>query len=225
MSRANAAESFGNPVNLGPSVNSKSGESGGQLSADRLTLVFRSDRRGGQGGLDLWMSERPAIDQPFGEAVNLGYGVNSRASETGPALSADGLTLIFHSSRSNGRGHDLWQSRRPDRNSPWANPRNMGSINSGGLENRPSLSSDGLTLVFTSDRRGGIGGADIWICTRAAEDQDFGEPKNLSPKLNTPRGEYVVLLMPDASTLLFLRDGELHHAPIKRPGSTLPMSE
>jgi hypothetical protein len=59
-----------------------------------LFIVFASDRPGGLGGVDLWECKRRDVDEPFGEAVNLGLSVNSENSELPGALSGDGLSLL-----------------------------------------------------------------------------------------------------------------------------------
>ena len=69
-----------------------------------LTLVFQSDRAGGQGSNDLWMSTRAASTKPFGEPVNLGPSVNSAADDARGCLSADSRTLYFTSQRPGGHG-------------------------------------------------------------------------------------------------------------------------
>ena len=94
------------PVNLGPTVNSRVGDTSPALSADGLTLLFVSMRPGGLGSHDLWMSTRTSVEEPFGEPVNLGSPLNSSAGDGGPALSADGRTFLFHSDRPGGEGGD-----------------------------------------------------------------------------------------------------------------------
>jgi Tol biopolymer transport system component len=110
-SRPGADRPWGQPAKLGPSVNSKNMENGPSLSADGLTLVFHSDRPGGQGSFDLWMSTRAGTTGPWGEPVNLGPSVNSRAGDAGSYLSADGQMLYFSSRRPGGHGgDDIWQA-------------------------------------------------------------------------------------------------------------------
>ena len=70
----------------------------------------------------------------------------------------------------------------------WGAPRNMGrAINSNGWESQPCMSADGMTLYFTSNRKGGFGGKDIWY-TRL-QDGMWSEPINLGPNINTPGNE------------------------------------
>jgi Tol biopolymer transport system component len=199
------SEPFGEPVNLGPTVNSEFFESGATLSADGRMLLFASTRPGGQGGLDIWTCTRPSPDEPFGEAVNLGPPVNSIYWETGPALSTDGLTLVFGSKRPNGYGHaDLWMSTRASSSEPFGEPVNLGpAVNTGVDDGRPALSADGLTLVFASNRPGSQGKSDIWACTRASSSDSFGEPFNLGPTVNSSAGEFDPALSADGLALLF----------------------
>lgn len=70
----------------------------------------------------------------------------------------------------------------------------------------PAVSSDGLTLYFTSDMPGGFGEYDIWKATRKSTADDFGRPVNLSSIINTPGREVMPLLRTD-SLLYFSSDG------------------
>ena len=110
-SRPRAGAPWGEPANLGPQINTEGRECGPCLSGDDLTLIFESNRMGGQGDFDLWMSARAATTKPFGRPVNLGASVNSKAYDRGACLSADGRTLYFHSNRPGGHGEgDIWQA-------------------------------------------------------------------------------------------------------------------
>ncbi|MFC1637128.1 hypothetical protein ACFL5Z_20085, partial [Planctomycetota bacterium] len=89
---------FGEPVNIGPTVNSPFWDSGPRISPDGLSLFFESDRPGGLGDLDVWMATREAIGEPWDEPVNLGPNINSPDSETAAAISPNGLELYFQRS-------------------------------------------------------------------------------------------------------------------------------
>lgn len=212
---------FANPVNLGPGVNSPDDELEAQISADGLTIIFRSNRPGGSGSWDLWMSQRAATDQQFENAVNLGNGINNKSTESSPVLSQDGLTLIFHSAQSGKNRDDLWMSQRADRDAPWGKRINLGpKVNSPSRENRPTLDADALTLVFSSNRPGGQGESDIWICTRPSKDQPFRRAFNPWPAINTSKNEYQVSL--SGRTLIFRRGSDFYQAQIKRPDINSP---
>ena len=117
--RESLAGRFSEPVNLGPTVNTSSYDAGPFLSANGLTLLFHSNRPNGEGREDLWMCMRASPTEPFGEPVNLGPTFNSNFEEGKPALSTDGLTLLFNASRPGGQGGwDLWTARIEQREFP-----------------------------------------------------------------------------------------------------------
>ena len=228
-SRPSAEAPWGKPVNLGAPVNTKACEWSPSLSADGLTLVYQDDRAGGQGHHDLWMSTRRGRTQAWDQPVNLGPPVNSPEPEREPCLSTDGLTLIF--TRRDGHGKDdLWMSSRPSAEAPWGEPVNLGApVNTKDAESEPSLSADGLTLVFTTDRAGGQGRYDLWMSTRAGPTKPFGEPVNLGPSVNSGGVDGGGCLSADGRTLYFNsnRPGghgghDIWQAPLLPPGAPLP---
>ena len=90
-------------------------------------------------------------------------------------------------------------------------PANLGAvINSPGFDGGPSISSDGLSLYFTSDRSGGSGGGDLWAASRARPTDPFGAPQNLGPGVNSPANEFAPSIAADGRSLYFDSD---------RPGS------
>jgi hypothetical protein len=107
------------PDNLGPLINSSSNEAGPAVSKDRLSLYFSSNRPGGLGFSDLFVSQRDSEQEPWGSPVNLGQVINSSADETTPSLSRDGHWLFFMSRRQGSlanaqgvTGFDIWVSYR-----------------------------------------------------------------------------------------------------------------
>jgi hypothetical protein len=162
--RASLSDPWRSPVNLGPTVNTSSGDTVPDISADGLTLFFASDRPGGEGGNDLWMTTRASVASPWEPPVNLGPTVNSSDGDGGPGISADGLTLFFASGRPGGEGGgDLWMTTRASLSDPWQPPVNLGpTVNTSSGEGVPDISADGLTLFFGSNRPGGFGNQDLW---------------------------------------------------------------
>jgi hypothetical protein len=128
------------PVNLG-AVNSPFNEQNVFLSKDELTLYFTSDRPGGLGDLDIWVSQRASVDSPWPPPVNLGPPINTPAADLAPNLSVDGHLLFFASSRPGGQGTtDIYVSRRSDPNDDfaWEDPVNVGApINTADQESAP----------------------------------------------------------------------------------------
>jgi hypothetical protein len=158
------------PVNLGPTINSPFGEGGPAISKDGLSLYFNSERPGGYGDQDIWVSQRANDDAPWGTPQNVGPVVNSGSLEAIPSFSRDGHWLFFNSTRAGGFGQiDLWASYRVNThdNFTWETPVNLGPqvntvfIDAGAafLENDEGGAP---SLFFVSTRPGGPGGFDLY---------------------------------------------------------------
>jgi outer membrane protein OmpA-like peptidoglycan-associated protein len=112
------------PENLGKNVNSMSWDSQPSLSADGRKLYLISDRAGGMGKRDIWMSVKDRNNQ-WGKAVNLGRPVNSPEDEVSPFIHVNGTTLFYSSTGFPGfGGFDLYKSEWSD--SAWSEPVNLG---------------------------------------------------------------------------------------------------
>ncbi|MFC1634413.1 hypothetical protein ACFL5Z_06185 [Planctomycetota bacterium] len=157
---------WGEPLNLGPVVNSSGVDALPWISSNGLELHFCAvNRIGGYGNADIWVSRRATKMDPWEEPVNLGPIVNSPACEAYSCLSSDGLMLFFSEEigepvRPGGFGSvDMWMTRRASVSDPWSTPVNLGSIvNSPSIDCEPILSHDGSTLYFCSSRPGNLGG-------------------------------------------------------------------
>jgi Tol biopolymer transport system component len=152
---AAAPAEWSEPVNLGAPINSTGADQSPTLSADNLSLYFASDRPGGLGGVDLWVSHRATPESAWETPVNLGPAINSADVESGPDLSLDGHLLFFQSSRPGGEGsNDIYVSHRADVNDDfgWGDPVNVGSgVNTAAGEFGPWFSengADGPVLYF-----------------------------------------------------------------------------
>ena len=203
------------PVNLGPNINTEADEYMPALTADYRTLVFTrrvprraTTRRDLPQEEDFYISLYDTMELDWGPAERMPEPLNSNANEGAQTLSHDGRVVIFTAcGRSNEpTGCDLWMSVRHGNH--WGQPRNLGApVNSTYWESFPSLSIDGLTLYFASNRRGGYGGTDIWCCT--LEEGRWSEPRNLGPAVNTAGNETSPYIHFDDRTLYFSSDGHL----------------
>jgi hypothetical protein len=160
---------WGEPVNLGPNVNSVGAVSAcPSLFEDPrtglATLYFVSDRLEDHHLHVFTSSQLP--DGSFGPAVPVPE-LNSPRTEEHFAVRPDGLMGIVDSNRLDGFGRfDLWITTRASLNEPWSTPVNMGpDINTDMNDAMPSWSPDGRTLFFGSDRSGGYGGTDLYYTT------------------------------------------------------------
>jgi Tol biopolymer transport system component len=217
--RASVEDPWGPPVNAGAPVNSPQNDFCPTISRDGHLFYFVSNRPNGCGGDDIYATRlRPDGWDPV---VNLGCDVNSSANEAspfplpeagdGPVLyfsstrtgdsdlyqseshggvfaaatpvaelntavqdgqpnvRRDGLEIFFFSNRTGAAGNDIYSATRASTNDPWSTPVNLGSeVNSGASETRPSLSWDGTTLYFGSNRagNGAEGDSDHYVTTR-----------------------------------------------------------
>ena len=179
---------WGTPVNLGPVINSSSNENSPAISRDGLSLYFTSSplplppgaRPGGQGGADIWVSQRASTDAPWGAPVNLGPNINTTGNDGVPNLSIDGHRMYFHSTGRGGCGAaDLFVSWRQDTRDDfaWELPVNLGCVvNSKYADNGPIIFEDdatGITTLYFNSLRPGLGDADIYVSTLQA-DGTFG---------------------------------------------------
>ncbi len=160
------------PQGFGATINTPSYEGMPCLSSDNRVLYFASDREGGFGGLDIWMSRFES--GLWQEPINLGPEINTPGNESAPFLHADNKTLLFVSDGHPGMGKtDIFISRRVSDTS-WTPARNVGyPINSTSAEASISLSVDGRKAYFSSNR------------DRLEADYDLYEmdwPKSLRPE-------------------------------------------
>ena len=91
------------PVNLGPVVNSATRDALPAISPNGLSLYFSSNRPGGLGNQDIYVTRRASLDSPWGTPQSLGPAINSPVRENNPTVSGDGHWLIFGSDRVEGR--------------------------------------------------------------------------------------------------------------------------
>jgi hypothetical protein len=209
--RETTDENWGEPVNLGSTINTPDNEWGVSISSDGLSLYYDIKQPGASGAIDdLVVATRKTTDDDWGNPVSLGPTVNSSADDCYACISADGLELYFSSPRSGGYGnYDLWVTTRETTEDDWGQPVNLGpTINSSGYEIDPSISADGRVLFFTigmnnCGSRCGYGGTEIWMTKRGTKDDPWGEPVNLGPTINSSAFEDYSNVSADGSTLFF----------------------
>src|SRR5262249_35573650 len=180
------------PVNLGAVVNSPANENGPAISKDGLSLYFASDRPGGFGDIDIWVSQRASLESPWGPPINLGQAINTLNIENIPALSRDEHWLFFNSTRSGGLGGvDLWVSYREHTKDDlgWQQPVNLGpavntAFNDAGASYFQNDDTGTPLLYFNSNRPGGRGSFDIYV-SQIFPDGSFS-PATLVPELSGP---------------------------------------
>lgn len=177
------------------------------LTADEQSLIFT--RRLGNKDTDdedIVISGKDEQGK-WRSPVSLSENINSTLNEGTCAISADGRTLIFTScvGRDGWGSCDLYQSTKTGEE--WSAPKNLGvTVNSAEWESQPSLSADGRTLYFVSDRRGGFGRRDIWVSVRDASG-NWTRARNLGKEINTVYDEISPFIHANNGTLYFSSNG------------------
>lgn len=196
------------PINLGGNINSVHDEYWPVLSADEQVLVitrklpsktgsgFQSDKQE-----DLYFSRYEAGG--WGPVKDAGHTLNTDANEGAQSVSANGQIMVYtvcDEARVIGRCDIYYSTKVGDK---WTRPKNIGPpVNSRAKETQPSLSADGMTLYFASNRPGGKGGLDIWVSKKDSKNR-WGSPVNLGDSINTPGDEMSPFIHHDNKTFYF----------------------
>jgi OOP family OmpA-OmpF porin len=157
---------------------------------DEDLVVARKDKKGG------WTTPQ-----------SISKNINSIYNEGTCTISADGRKIIFTSciGRDGFGSCDLFESYKIG--SEWTTPKNLGpNVNSSEWESQPSLSADGRTLYFVSDRRGGLGRRDVWVSTLNS-DGTWAKAKNVGRPVNTVYDELSPFIHVNNRTLFFASNG------------------
>jgi hypothetical protein len=140
------------PVNLGPVVNSEFNDQHPAISADGLSLYVTSDRPGGSGNFDIYVSHRASVNDEWGPPQNLGPIINTEFEDSVPTFSRDGHRMYFESGRPGYGGNDIWVSFREDTTDDfaWQPAANLGNgVNTKTWEGGPTLFEDRRTGITT----------------------------------------------------------------------------
>lgn len=183
-------------------INSKYADGGCFITYDQNYLIFTSDRPGGFGNCDLWISQRKG-DQ-WSDPADMGAPINSPGYEGFPSLSPDGNTLYFvrecpeKTSCNDKLG--IFYSEKVD--GKWTEPKKMPPpINTEYCEFGPVVLADNLSLIFSSTRPGGYGGYDLYK-TERTEHGGWSKPVNLGSFINTG-GEDSLIAIPASGDIMY----------------------
>lgn len=209
-----AAASVKKPVNvtiknLGPNVNSKFPEYEPFLTPDESSLIFNSKREGFGNYQDVDGSyfESALVsyekDGNWGSPVLLSANINVDENDAVVGISADGSKILcWKSEKLNG---NIYLSEA--KGESWNTPIELGAnINSKAMERGACITPDGNTIFFVSDRKGGLGGTDIYRSEKGA-DGVWGPAVNLGNTINTPFDEVAPVVSIDGKTLYFASNG------------------
>lgn len=182
-------------VNLGSVVNERFDEVNPVISGDGSTLVFTRKLQ----FYDAVFYSSKQEDGTWSYPVNLtlSFGVDGNTYVTGISYGGDEIFVY----RSDDYDGNIYVSRRS--NDQWSKLEKLNdNINTKYWESHASISDDGKTLYFTSNRRGGYGDLDIYKSERR-ERGDWGPAINLGPVINTRYNEETPFVTDDGKTLYF----------------------
>ncbi len=149
------------------------------------------------------------VSNKWTEPKEMEYPTNTLYNEGAYSLSEDGTELYFAScNRLDGYGGcDIYFSELI--NNTWSDPINLGeTVNSKYWESQPSISSNKDLLFFSSNREGGVGNRDIWVCKRLGR-YEWSSPYNLGVNINTEMDEITPFIFYDTKTLYFASKGHI----------------
>lgn len=199
--------------NLGKPLNSVFSDFAPVISADGLRMIFTSRRpinekeikKNKESMENIYISDYDAKTDKWSEPKRLGESVNlPERHNSAIALSNDGQTMLLFRNDNNGNG-DIYESHLEGEQ--WTEAVKFPEpINSPKHESSASISPDGRTIYFCSDRDDGKGGRDIWFCTQEKNGK-WGKSKNLGSIINTKEDEEGVFIHPDGKTLYFSSKG------------------
>ncbi len=151
------------PVPMGKNINTSSRETGAFITGNGQKLYFCSDRSGGFGGMDIYLSERRSNGK-WGSAVNLGPKVNTIFDEDAPSISKEGDKLFFSSKGHKAMGgFDIFSAKWDATNQMFKSPENLGfPLNSADDDNTYITSPDSGLAYYASFKENGAGDLDIF---------------------------------------------------------------
>ncbi len=212
----NGIEFVANPknfsiVNIGREINSEFDDYGPVLNESESEIVFTTRRRDDNLNEDVAEDNKPWEDiftttksgGKWARAKNIGAIINTKFNDSNLALSADGKTLYIYKDDGNG---DIYVSERLA-DGTWGVPDALpGIINSSYREASVSVTENGDILYFASERPGGLGGSDIYVCTKDSKGE-WSKVKNLGSSINTELDEDGPFIDYDGKSLYFSSRG------------------
>lgn len=186
-------DKWSKPDRLSKAINTDYHESSASFSYDAKTIYFVSNKPGGYGGRDIWMSKLNEKGK-WGDAINLGSGINTKYDEEGVFMLPDGKTMYFSS-----RGHktmggfDIFKT--VFENGKWSEPENIGyPINTCDDDIFFTIAASGKHGYYSSGKIGDCGSLDIYCITFLGPEKQTisNNEDNLLASLTEPVSETVI---------------------------------
>jgi peptidoglycan-associated lipoprotein len=182
-------------------------------------LVFQSNRPGGKGGMDIWITENKSYPNrmkfPEWTAPENFEELNTPSFEGLFSIYFDSMddkpneiyfTSLQSEFRDGYKGLNLYFTERIAGSKNWKKPIHLNEVNSNFNDRMPAISPDGKILVFSSDRPGGLGGFDLWVSFRYNNGSKWSEPLNMGSRINSSFNEIAPSFHWDGETLYFSSD-------------------
>ena len=168
-----------------------------EVSPDGLELYFSSNRLGGSGGQDIYVSTRQNRGDPFGQPMRIPQLASGGDDVTATTFTPSGLVMYLTSTRAGTL--DMYRTTRMSRTTPWAAPMLVTELQTPGTETEPTLTPGETLMVFSGD---GPGIRDLYTTSRATAAAPWETPVPIA-ELNTGASEEDPWMSPDGRTLVF----------------------
>ena len=201
-------EAIGRVCAIFEKLNSTGVDQAPALSRDGHYLFFATDRPGGTGGLDIWVSRREHTNDDFNWEIPVPITeINSSVNDAGPAYfenEGGRPQLYFQSQRAGGAGlADIYRTEL-QQDGTWSAPQRVAELSTSFQEQRPSIRFDGLEIVFQSNQPPSAG-FDLWVSTRESVTEAWSTPVRIN-NVNSPQTDGQPYLSGDGMTLYFTSD-------------------
>ncbi len=208
--RASDDDSWETPINLGPGVNSSGGDCGPSLSVDGLQLFFTSNRTGGAGSNDIYLTSRtdPTDDLAWGVPVPLGADVNTAATEFSPFITKpgdDGTAELYFERGASNVATDIFVVTIDAQGTMLGPAAAVAEVNSVDADGRPTVRFDGREMLMHSNRDGRGGNFDLFVSTRQSPNHPWSMPEPVDEVDSSPMHEIHPYLSKDGRTVVFVR--------------------
>ncbi len=186
-------------LNLPKYINSRSSDFAPIVSQDGVNLYFTSLRTSAKDKENIWYC--PKLNNAWGKPV-FNESFNTDKNESIGSFSSDGRTVYLTGNyQKDTIDGDIYESTYYD---SWSKPQQISILHSDQYDGQPMVFEDSL-MFFVSSREGGIGSTDIYVSVKKGN--DWSEPVNLGPTVNTGKNEQTPFLDWDRKTLFFASDG------------------
>lgn len=204
--------------NLGRAINSRFDDYAPSLNSDGTIMMFTSrraqmessdvDERGDFKYFEsIYMSEREDINSRWTQAEQVAE-LNAAGHNAVLSLAPDAKEMFIYKNNINTAG-DIFKATRESSADEWMEPKKLQKpINTTYFESSISITADGSTMYFISERPGGYGRGDIYV-TRKTGENSWSKPENVGEVINTPKDEKFVFVHPNGSTIFFASEGHL----------------